>query len=40
VVEEDQPERDAAEQIEPQIASSGDHGGMHSGDLSDGDGFL
>ena len=38
MVEEDQPQRQAAEQIEPQIASGGDHGGMHSGDLSDGDG--
>src|SRR6185312_2810220 len=36
VVEEDQPERDPTEQVEPQVASSGDHRGMHSGDLSDG----
>ena len=34
MVEEDQPEREPAEQIEPQIASGGDHGGMHLGDLS------
>ena len=40
VVEEDQPERDPAEQIEPQVASSGDHRGMHSSDLSYGDGCL
>src|SRR5262249_51615979 len=30
MVEEDQPYRDPAEQIEPQIASGGDHRGMHS----------
>jgi hypothetical protein len=40
MVEEDQPERDPAEQIEPQVASSADHRGVHSGDLSVGDGCL
>jgi hypothetical protein len=37
MVEENQPQRDPAEQIEPQIASGGgDHGGMHSRELSTG----
>ena len=38
MVEEDQPQREAAEQIEPQVASGADHGGVHSGDLFVGDG--
>ena len=38
MVEEDQPEREPAEQVEPQVASGRGHGrgrgGVHSGDLS------
>jgi hypothetical protein len=42
VVEKDQPQRNPTEQVEPQIASGrrgGDHGGVHSSDLSAGDGY-
>jgi hypothetical protein len=34
MIEKDQPQRDPAEQVEPQIAAGGDHGGMHTRDIS------
>jgi hypothetical protein len=34
MVEENQPQRDPAEQIEPEIASGGDHRSMHRGNLA------
>ena len=34
MVEKNQPQRDPAEQIEPEIASGGDHRSMHRGNLA------